>query len=93
MEGANLVAETAVQESVGNQIGIGVIGFGWMAGVHAQAYARLRHHFPDLPVAPRLVAMADPLPARPGRLGADQGAGGGPAGAEGQRAARTISNE
>jgi predicted dehydrogenase len=45
-------------------IGVGVIGAGWMGQVHARAYARLRHHYPDLPVAPRLVAVADAVPAQ-----------------------------
>jgi predicted dehydrogenase len=41
-----------------------VAGFGWMGRVHTQAYTRLRHHFPDAPLAPRLVAVADPEPDR-----------------------------
>jgi predicted dehydrogenase len=45
-------------------IGVGVIGFGWMGRVHAQAHARVRHHFPDLDVVPRLVAIADDVPGR-----------------------------
>ncbi len=45
-------------------IGVGVIGFGWMGRVHAQAHARVRHHFPDLEVVPRLVALADDVPGR-----------------------------
>jgi predicted dehydrogenase len=45
-------------------IGIGVIGFGWMGEVHARAYARLAHHYPDLHQRPALVAVADPEPGR-----------------------------
>jgi predicted dehydrogenase len=45
-------------------IGVGVIGFGWMGRVHAQAHARLRHHFPDLGLVPELVAVADEAPGR-----------------------------
>jgi predicted dehydrogenase len=45
-------------------IGVGVIGFGWMGRVHAQAHARLRHHFPDLGLVPELVAVADDVPGR-----------------------------
>jgi predicted dehydrogenase len=48
-------------------LGVGVVGFGWMGEVHARAYSRLRHHYPDLPIRPRLVAVADP--ADDGRLG------------------------
>jgi predicted dehydrogenase len=42
-------------------LGVGVIGAGWIGHVHARAYARLRHHVPDLPVTPRMVAVADPV--------------------------------
>jgi predicted dehydrogenase len=45
-------------------IGVGVIGFGWMGRVHAQAYVRVRHHFPGLGLVPRLVAVADDVPGR-----------------------------
>ena len=45
-------------------IGVGVIGLGWMGRVHAQAHARVRHHFSDLEVVPRLVAVADDVPGR-----------------------------
>src|SRR5687768_3756651 len=45
-------------------IGVAVIGFGWMGRVHSQAYARVRHHFPELPLVPELVAVADEVPGR-----------------------------
>jgi predicted dehydrogenase len=45
-------------------LGVGVIGFGWMGNVHSRAYARVRHHFPALGVAPELVAVADDVPGR-----------------------------
>ena len=45
-------------------IGVAVIGFGWMGRVHAQAYTRVRHHFPDLGLVPELVAVADDVPGR-----------------------------
>jgi predicted dehydrogenase len=45
-------------------IGVGVIGFGWMGRVHAQAYARVRHHFPGLALVPELVVVADEVPGR-----------------------------
>ncbi len=38
-----------------------MIGAGWMGQVHARAYARLAHHYPQLGVRPRLVAVADPV--------------------------------
>ncbi|GAC66709.1 Gfo/Idh/MocA family protein [Gordonia soli] len=40
-------------------IPVGIVGFGWMGRVHAQAYARIRHHFPQLTAFPQLVAIAD----------------------------------
>ena len=43
---------------------VGIVGFGWMGQVHARAYARLRHHYPDSPLVPELVAVADPAENR-----------------------------
>ncbi len=45
-------------------LGVGVVGFGWMGRVHASAYARLAHHYPDLSPRVRLVAVADEVPER-----------------------------
>jgi predicted dehydrogenase len=44
-------------------IGVAVVGFGWMGEVHARAYTRLAHHYPDAP-RPTLVTVADPEPGR-----------------------------
>ena len=41
------------------QLGIGVIGLGWMGRVHTSSYRRVLEHFPDLGVTPRLVVAAD----------------------------------
>ncbi len=38
---------------------VGIVGFGWMGQVHARAYIRLLHHYPQAPMRPRLVAVAD----------------------------------
>jgi len=46
-----------------NEVGVAVVGFGWMGRVHTQAYARVPHHFADLP-AVRLVSVADEVPGR-----------------------------
>nr|WP_296772676.1 Gfo/Idh/MocA family oxidoreductase [Rhodococcus sp. (in: high G+C Gram-positive bacteria)] len=46
------------------KIAVGVAGFGWMGRVHTQAYARLRHHYPDLGLAPVLATVADEVPGR-----------------------------
>ena len=45
-------------------IGVAIAGFGWMGRVHTQAYTRVLHHFPQLTVVPRLVAVADEVPGR-----------------------------
>ncbi|NEE14851.1 Gfo/Idh/MocA family oxidoreductase [Streptomyces sp. SID7499] len=45
-------------------LGVAVIGFGWMGRVHTQAYARVRHHYPQLPLVPQLVAVAEEVPGR-----------------------------
>ncbi len=45
------------------EIGVGVVGAGWLGDVHARAWGRLRHHYPDLPVRARFVAVADSVPA------------------------------
>src|SRR5688572_3732420 len=56
--------EVAAGRASARPIGVAVIGFGWMGRVHSQAYARVRHHFPDLPLVPELVAVADEVPGR-----------------------------
>ena len=43
---------------------VGIIGFGWMGRVHAQANARVRHHYPQSAQFPDLVAIADDVPRR-----------------------------
>src|SRR3954463_3612920 len=50
-------------------LGVAVVGYGWMGRVHTQAYARVLHHFPQLPVRPELVAVADEAPGRAERAG------------------------
>ena len=45
-------------------LSVAIAGFGWMGRVHTQAYARVLHHFPELTLAPRLVAVADEVPGR-----------------------------
>ncbi|MET9390185.1 Gfo/Idh/MocA family oxidoreductase [Streptomyces sp. NPDC006624] len=45
-------------------LGVAVIGFGWMGRVHTQAYARVRHHYPHLPLVPELVTVAEEVPGR-----------------------------
>ncbi|MGW3356309.1 Gfo/Idh/MocA family protein [Streptomyces bungoensis] len=45
-------------------LGVAVVGFGWMGRVHTQAYSRVRHHYPQLPLRPELVAVAEEVPGR-----------------------------
>ncbi|MDT0391506.1 Gfo/Idh/MocA family protein [Streptomyces dubilierae] len=45
-------------------LGVAVVGFGWMGRVHTQAYARVRHHFPQLSLVPELVTVAEEVPGR-----------------------------
>jgi predicted dehydrogenase len=54
-------------------LGVAVAGFGWMGRVHAQAYARLPHHFPELALRPDLVAVADEVPGRAEQAAAQYG--------------------
>lgn len=46
------------------EIGIGVIGLGWMGQVHTRGYRRMFDHYPDCPLVPRLVMAADPVEER-----------------------------
>jgi predicted dehydrogenase len=44
------------------QVGIGVVGAGWMGHAHSRAYLRLPHHYPEIGLRPVLRAIADPVP-------------------------------
>jgi predicted dehydrogenase len=46
------------------EIGVAVVGFGWMGRVHTQAYLRVLHHFPQLAVRPQLVTVIDDAAGR-----------------------------
>jgi predicted dehydrogenase len=54
-------------------LGVAVVGFGWMGRVHTQAYSRLRHHYPRSPLTPRLVAVADHVEGRAARAAGQHG--------------------
>jgi predicted dehydrogenase len=45
-------------------LGVAVIGYGWMGQVHSRAYSRLPHHYPQLGVHARPVLVADAEPDR-----------------------------
>ena len=42
-------------------IGVGVVSLGWMGRLHARSYRSIPERFPELGLAPRLVAAADPV--------------------------------
>lgn len=52
------------KEDSEREVGIGVIGAGWMGGLHASSYLRAREHYADAPLQPHLVVVADPLEER-----------------------------
>ncbi|MFG2813186.1 Gfo/Idh/MocA family protein [Streptomyces sp. NPDC048410] len=54
-------------------LGVAVVGFGWMGRVHTQAYARLPHHYPRLPLRPELVTVAEEVPGRAEEAAAQYG--------------------
>lgn len=54
----------AAQTRASATLPVGIIGFGWMGRAHAQAYARLRHHFPALRTVPKLTVIADEVTDR-----------------------------
>lgn len=58
------LATTLPSNPLERPIGVAVAGFGWMGRVHAQAYSRVLHHFPDLVLHPHLHAVADNVPGR-----------------------------
>jgi predicted dehydrogenase len=45
---------------VSRPVRVAVVGYGWMGEVHARAYLRVRHHYPDGPFAPELAIVAEP---------------------------------
>src|SRR5918994_2080582 len=52
------------REIMGKEIGIGMVGLGWMGQVHTRAYRRLFDHYTDCPLKPRLVMAADAVEDR-----------------------------
>jgi predicted dehydrogenase len=49
---------------VTREIGIGLLGVGWMGRLHTASYRRVRDHYPDLALVPRFVIAADEVPER-----------------------------
>jgi predicted dehydrogenase len=46
------------------EIGIGLIGVGWMGQLHTVAYGRVGHHYPECEAMPRFVIAADDTVSR-----------------------------
>jgi predicted dehydrogenase len=46
------------------QIGIGLVGFGWLGQAHSRSFQRIRTHFPERAFDPVLVACGDTVPER-----------------------------
>ncbi len=59
--------------SMAREIGVGMVGLGWMGRLHSRAYRRLFDHYPECALSPRLVVAADAVEDRAresaGRLG------------------------
>ena len=49
---------------VRREIGVAVVGLGWMGQVHSRGYRRLLDHYPDCPLRPRLIVAADAVEDR-----------------------------
>ena len=47
-----------------SEIGIGLLGVGWMGELHTESYRRVRSHYPEFPGRPRFVIAADDSPER-----------------------------
>ena len=46
------------------EIGIGMVGLGWMGRLHSRAHRRLFDHYPECALSPRLVVAADAVEDR-----------------------------
>ena len=46
------------------ELGIGVVGMGWMGQVHARSYSLARQRFPECGLSARLVICSDVVPQR-----------------------------
>ena len=46
------------------ELGIGLIGMGWMGQVHARSYSLVRQRFPDSDLLARLVICSDNVAQR-----------------------------
>lgn len=58
----NAVNEEGARGERGRDLGVAVVGCGWMGAMHSAAYRRVAEHFPQLAVRPRLVVASDTVP-------------------------------
>lgn len=49
---------------MGNEIRIGLIGFGWMGQAHSRSYRNIPVYFPEVAIWPRLTVVADTVDSR-----------------------------
>jgi predicted dehydrogenase len=49
---------------MGNEIRIGLIGFGWMGQAHSRSYRNIPVYFPEVGIRPRLAVVADTVDSR-----------------------------
>jgi predicted dehydrogenase len=56
---------------VAREVGIGLLGVGWMGQLHTASYRRVRDHYPDCEAVPRFVIAADEVEER-ARAGVDR---------------------
>src|ERR1700748_3696596 len=61
---ASQPAPTLGRPRVREQIGVGVIGFGWLGHAHSRSMLRIPTLFADRSYDPVLVACSDPVPER-----------------------------
>jgi predicted dehydrogenase len=54
-----------------HEVGIGLLGVGWMGDVHTASYKRVNAHYPECEAVPRLVIAADEVEER-ARLAAEK---------------------
>ncbi|ADG77986.1 Oxidoreductase domain protein OS=Tsukamurella paurometabola (strain ATCC 8368 / DSM / CCUG 35730/ CIP 100753 / JCM 10117 / KCTC 9821 / NBRC 16120 / NCIMB 702349 / NCTC 13040) OX=521096 GN=Tpau_1357 PE=4 SV=1 [Tsukamurella paurometabola] len=68
------MTESIRQDGTPRPVRVAVIGMGWMGRVHAQAYARVSHHYPEGPARAVLVALADDVSGRAAQFAEQFGA-------------------
>jgi predicted dehydrogenase len=60
----NRVKKVACKDGGVREVGIGLLGVGWMGDLHTASYRRVRDHYPECDAVPRLVVAADEVEDR-----------------------------